>query len=230
MLSNLKTPEAILFDWDNTLADNWNLIINSLNATFVKYGLETWSREEADFKVNKSARDLFPEIFGDKSDEATKYFYDYFENNHLNELELFPETKLLIECLFETDIPLGIVSNKRGDLLRREVEHIQLKPFFKAIVGANDAPRDKPFRDPLDFTLNKMNISPMSENDIGKRVLWYVGDGHTDLEAANNAYFQPIIINTPRGTFDKTLVNNNENLYFFESLREFYLYCTKKSF
>ena len=82
-MDTLQKPEAVLFDWDNTLADNWGLIIKSLNSTFEKFGHEIWSEEEADLKINKSARDLFPEIFPENSAEAIKHFYDFFEKNHI---------------------------------------------------------------------------------------------------------------------------------------------------
>ena len=40
----LPPPRAILFDWDNTLADNWAAIHGAMNATLVAMGQAPWTR------------------------------------------------------------------------------------------------------------------------------------------------------------------------------------------
>jgi phosphoglycolate phosphatase-like HAD superfamily hydrolase len=39
-------PAAVVFDWDDTLIDNWGAIRNALNAAFVAMGHETWTLAE----------------------------------------------------------------------------------------------------------------------------------------------------------------------------------------
>ena len=122
------------------------------------------------------------------------------------------------------------MSNKRGDLLRKEVEHSQLSPFLQSVVGANDAEFDKPHRAPLDYALVEMGIDPVSKEGDKSRSLWYVGDSHTDLEAALHAGFIPVIIRTKRGTFDTNRIKSTSKVFFFDGLGEFYSYCTKNIF
>ena len=63
-------PRAILFDWDNTLVDNWLAISEALNATLVAMGHPTWSLTETKARVRNSLRDSFPAMFGERGDRT----------------------------------------------------------------------------------------------------------------------------------------------------------------
>jgi phosphoglycolate phosphatase len=41
----LTKPKAILFDWDNTLADTWPTIHQAMSETFAAMGQEPWSSD-----------------------------------------------------------------------------------------------------------------------------------------------------------------------------------------
>ena len=53
-------PKAIIFDWDDTLIDNWQAIHAALNLTLNKMGHERWSFEKTKSNVRRSMRDSFP--------------------------------------------------------------------------------------------------------------------------------------------------------------------------
>ena len=50
-------------------------------------------------------------------------------------------------------IYLGVVSNKTGDFLRREAERLGWTDLFGSMVGAGDAPLDKPACEPVRLAL-----------------------------------------------------------------------------
>ena len=52
-------PVALLFDWDNTLADTWPAIHHALAVTFRAMDREPWTFEETRARVRASARDSF---------------------------------------------------------------------------------------------------------------------------------------------------------------------------
>ena len=66
MLTSLKKPSAILFDWDNTLVNTWPLIHKAINVTFQEYGLEPWSLEKVKENAHESSREAFPKLFGER--------------------------------------------------------------------------------------------------------------------------------------------------------------------
>ena len=61
----LPAPKALLFDWDNTLVDTWSVIHHALAVTFEAFGRTPWTLEETRQRVRASARDAFPELFGE---------------------------------------------------------------------------------------------------------------------------------------------------------------------
>jgi phosphoglycolate phosphatase len=84
-------------------------------------------------------------------------------------------------------IYLGVVSNKRGDLLRREADHLGWTPHFGRLVGAGDAVRDKPDPAPVAMALRPAGIAPGRE-------VWFVGDTGIDMACARNAGCIPVLV------------------------------------
>ena len=54
--SPLRRPRAILFDWDNTLVDNWAVIHTALNAALTAMGHTPWTFADTKRRVRASAR------------------------------------------------------------------------------------------------------------------------------------------------------------------------------
>lgn len=176
----LPRPQAVLFDWDSTLVDNWGAITRALEHTFVAMGHAPWSEAEVRARAKKSLRDTFPTLFGERSDEATRLFYSGFEAVHLETVRGLEGTTELLERLAALGIPSAVVSNKNGAYLRREVAHLGWDRYFHRVVGATDAPRDKPAPDPVFMALDGTGI------EAGPDV-WFVGDSAVDLACAHAA-------------------------------------------
>ncbi len=183
----VKRPKAILFDWDNTLVDNWLAITDALNVTLIAMGQEPWTKEQALSRVRKSLRDSFPEMFGERWEEAAKIFYDRFEEAHLEMLRPKEGAGEMLAALKEQGFYLAVVSNKTGGYLRKECAHLDWNGYFSQIVGATDAKQDKPDPEPLRQALNGSGFS------LGEDV-WYVGDADIDLECAHNGACVPVLI------------------------------------
>ena len=188
---SLKVPSAIIFDWDNTLVDTWPVIHDSMNSTLKHLGHQTWSIEETRERVRKSLREAFPDLFGDKWEVAREIFYKRFKKIHLERLVALHGAEGLLKLLFAKKIYLGVVSNKSGDNLRREADHLGWSKYFEQIVGAMDAEKDKPAIEPVLMALEGSKIRPSSD-------VWFVGDTKIDMECAYNSGCLPILIrNSP---------------------------------
>lgn len=175
--SRLPAPRAILFDWDNTLVDSWGSIHHALKATFEHMGETPWTLEETRQRVRASARDAFPALFGARTEEATKVFYATYERDHTEKLSPLPGSAEMLETLAGDRLPLGVVSNKLGRLLRKEAAHLGWDSHFAGVVGAGDAARDKPALDPVELALSETGL------DLGPGI-WFVGDTDIDLRCA----------------------------------------------
>ena len=181
-------PRALLFDWDNTLVDTWPTIHHALNVTLAAMGAPAWSFEETKLRVRASARDSFPALFGARAQEAMEIYYGTFEASHLEQLrERDGAGALLRDLSAGGRYWLGVVSNKTGKILRREAEHLGWDAYFCRIVGATDAPRDKPAVEPVELALDGSGV-PRGD------AVWFVGDTDIDMLCAANADCVPVLL------------------------------------
>lgn len=185
-------PRAVLFDWDNTLVDNWASIQDALNTTLTAMDQPEWSLAEVRARVRASARESFPQLFGERADEATRIFYERFEAAHLDTLTSLPGADALLEALDRSGIYLAVVSNKHGPFLRREATQLRWDRWFTRLVGAGDAVQDKPSPAPVALALEGSGIMPGG-------AVWYVGDALIDIECARNAGCVAVLVGDGHG-------------------------------
>ena len=185
--SALSKPTAVLFDWDNTLVDTWPVIAACMNETLTRMGQAPWSDQEVRQRVGKSLRDTFPALFGDRWEEAGDIYLSTFKSVHLERLRVLDHAERAVQLVAAAGLPCALVSNKTGPHLRTEVTHLGWDKYFSAIVGATDAPKDKPAPDPVHMALEG------SQATAGPGV-WFVGDTPTDMHCARNAGCTAVLI------------------------------------
>ncbi|MDC0033883.1 HAD family hydrolase [Alphaproteobacteria bacterium] len=190
----LRVPQAVLFDWDNTLVDTWPVIHEAMNTTLAAMGQPIWHINETRARVRLALREAFPPMFGDRWEEAREIFYFRFREIHLNRLEVMPGAEDVLQTLAQRGVYLGVVSNKMGDHLRKEAVHLGWDKYFGQIVGATDAVRDKPAREPVEMAL-------LGSGAVAGPSVWFVGDTEIDMECGDNSGCIKILIRkeTPSG-------------------------------
>lgn len=180
-------PRAILFDWDNTLVDNWAVIAEAMNAVFAAFEMPAWTLAETKARTRASLRDGFPRLFGERAKEAGRIFTDHFAARHLESLTEMPGAGALLAGLARSGLYLAVVSNKRGRFLRLEAERLGWSGHFVRLVGAADAPADKPDPAPVEMALRGSGIARGTE-------VWFVGDADIDMACAINAGCLPVLL------------------------------------
>ena len=176
-MSEVKTlprPRAILFDWDNTLVDTWPCIGRATNMTLEAMGHQPWTEAEIRERVAGSLRDTFPQIYGDRWEQARDIFYKSFGDVHLEMLRTTAGAEDMLREIAGAGIYLGVVSNKTGRYLRAEANHLGWTGLFGRLIGAQDALRDKPAPDPIYLALEQ-------SGHIAGPEVWYVGDAPRDV-------------------------------------------------
>ena len=190
-------PKAILFDWDNTLANTWPVIHASLSDTMIAMGHEPWTLEKTKRDVHRSMRDSFPELFGDRWEEAGRIYQSSYRKHRAVKLEALPKAIEMLDML--RTIPglyVAVVSNKMGPALREEIAQLGWESYFAKAIGAQDASDDKPSAAPVLMALAGTNIT------LGKHV-WFIGDSITDMECAYNTGCHPIFYGSDDPKADK---------------------------
>jgi len=178
-------PSILLYDWDNTLVDGWAAITAALNAVFSSFEQPLWSVDDTRNRVRVSLRESFPVMFGARWEFARDLFYATLSQDHLRHVHPMPGAEAVLAA--GTGWPQGVVSNKAGAFLRREVTHLGWDKFFGPVIGAGDAEADKPDPAPLLLALQRLRHA------AGPSV-WYMGDTALDMQAARAAGLTAVLI------------------------------------
>lgn len=185
-----QKPDAVIFDWDDTIVDTWQVVRSAINATLAHFGHDAWTEDEARKRIGPPARVLFTGLFGeDKWQEADSVYIEAYKSNITAHIRLHDGARETLDMLKTAGIPMAVVSTKRGGLLRTEAAQLGLDGYFTNMVGAGDAPHDKPHADAVHFGLQNCGVKP------SKNVL-FVGDSVTDMITAENAGCTGILIET----------------------------------
>jgi phosphoglycolate phosphatase len=183
-----ERPRAVLFDWDNTLVNTMPLICAAINQTLTYFGHAPWSDDEIKRKTQLSAKDGLPGHFGDQWQEAMGVLRTFYQQSQdLGLLAPLEGALELLERLASLGIPMALVSNKDGDILRSEVAYLKWGAFFPVCVGSGDADKAKPDPDLAYLALKTLQIPPSSD-------IWFVGDSLVDWQCAEAAGCWPIPI------------------------------------
>jgi len=103
-------------------------------------------------------------------------------------MQPLPGSQAMLEGLAAEGIYLGVVSNKTGELLRREGEWLGWSRLFGGIIGAGDAEFDK-----ARAGAGIAGPGPGAASHPANR-LWFVGDTAIDMECALNSGCVPILL------------------------------------
>ncbi|MGD9535822.1 MAG: HAD family hydrolase [Alphaproteobacteria bacterium] len=180
-------PKAVVFDWDNTLVDSWQVIHEALRETLVAFGLKPWTIEQTKGWVRRSMREAFPGLFGANAEAAAARFYRAYRSLHLSNVRLMPETTALLDGLARRGAYLAVLSSKNGDLLRAEAEHLGVADYFARLGGATDTPEDKPSPLAMAHVLEPGRLA-------GGPDVWYVGDTGIDVVCARRAGCVSVVV------------------------------------
>jgi phosphoglycolate phosphatase len=180
LLVGRTLPQAVIFDWDSTLVDNWDTITLAMNAALRNAGKAEWTRDRMIANSRLSARNSFPEIFGEDWEEANEIFHSYYTKHHLRSLKTLAGAAELLEIFSTHGIRQAICSNKKGATVRQEVKHLGWARHFISVVGAQDTEKDKPDPAPVRLILQSGHMQSGPH-------IWFVGDMPTDMQCAIRA-------------------------------------------
>lgn len=177
----ISKPEAILFDWDDTLIHSLDIIHRSLATTFTKMGLRPYSKSETKYRVHRSMREEFPELFGKRWQEAADIYLGEIKKNKSSVMPIEGAEQILEHLKKFDELYVAVVSNKSSEMLNKEIDELGWRHYFSNIVGAGDAELDKPSPYPVKLALTGSDL------EINKNHMWFIGDSITDMECAHNS-------------------------------------------
>jgi phosphoglycolate phosphatase len=201
----VESIRAILFDFDYTLADSSQGVIDCIGYALRELGLPPVSDEAACSTIGLSLGDTLIALAGPQaasvSEAFARLFVERADRVMADQTVLLPRVGETLALLQGQGLDLGIVSTKYRyrieGILRREG---LLEPFA-AIVGGEDVARHKPDPESLQLAMAKL--------DVGPEGVLYVGDSVTDARAARRAGVSFVAVlsgTTPREAFQRYAV------------------------
>ena len=173
-------PQTVLFDWDGTLVDSYGFLNDAHSHVLTELGFAPFRQDEFKQYFGKPREILYRTIYKDWSEEA-KTLFEQYVNQNTDKLKFMQDADSVLKLLHDRNVTLGIVSNKKGSIVRREIENFGWESFFTVVVAAGEAASDKPSGAPLLLAMSRTGHTGTQAS------VWYVGDTEIDMKSAQEA-------------------------------------------
>ena len=201
-MSELKPPvQAIIFDFDYTLADSSEGVIECVNFSLDTLGLPLAAAAEIRQTIGLPLPDTLAMLVGREyvryTDEFTRLFVARADEVMTDRTELFDVVSETVAALQKLGIRLGIVTLKYRYRIESVLRREQLTDAFEVIIGFEDVSEQKPNPTGLLTAMERLNCV--------RQNCFYVGDSVTDAKTAQQADINFIAVLsgvTPRTAFD----------------------------
>ena len=179
--------DTVLFDFDGTIMDTNDVIIESWQTTFRQL-----RGREADVDVllrtfgeplEGTMKNFFPDVPLEKALEIYRgYQRDYF----LSSIHLFPGIRKMLDELLQRQVKMALVTSRLKHTTMQAMERFDMEKYFSYVITADDVNRHKP--DPLcaNLALEALGADPAQAIMLG--------DSSLDIMCARNAGVRPVLV------------------------------------
>ena len=177
----------IIFDFDGTLVNTNDIIVDSWNATFEHYLGHTIPEKEilatfGEILVHTVAE----KIPGVDVIEARDFYRDYQNNHCRGKIYVFDGIMELLTVLRERGYKTGVATSRTTDTFRAYMNELGLDRYVDEIVAMEDVTKHKPDPESINKILEKFGAEP--EEAI------MLGDTKFDIGCANNAGVDSVLV------------------------------------
>ncbi|HEV2862385.1 MAG TPA: HAD-IA family hydrolase [Pyrinomonadaceae bacterium] len=200
-MTKMGATRAVIFDFDYTLADSSEGIVECINYALAEMGLACAERDAACRTIGLHLNDTFIKLAGQgqaaRCDEFRRLFGRRADEVMTPRTVVYETAPPVLKELRERGLKLGIVSTKFRFRIEEILRRDELLDSFDVILGGEDVERHKPHPEGLYKALERIACPPAS--------VLYVGDSLADAEVAQRAAvpFAAVLSGvTPREEFD----------------------------
>ncbi len=175
--------KAVFFDFDYTLGDSTDGIVQCVNYALGRLGLEIKSVAEIRKTIGLSLKDTYRALTLRQSEEEAVRFSDYFKEKAdfvmVENTVLFQGVKEFLQALRQDGYQIGIVTTKFRFRIVQILEKFDAVDLVDLIVGGEDVKCEKPSPEGLLWAIGRFGLA--------KEEVLYVGDSLVDAKTAKNA-------------------------------------------
>lgn len=182
--AQLAKTQGIIFDFDYTLGDSTEGIVESSNYALKRLRLPEASSETIKKTIGHTLADSYAMITGASPDEEAARQYEMYFKEHADQVmtaktHLYPDTLEVLRQLRSQGFQIGVVTTKYHHRIVGIFEKYQALDLLDAIVGGDDVHVAKPSPEGLLAILERMSVP--------REAAIYVGDSYVDALTAQNA-------------------------------------------
>jgi phosphoglycolate phosphatase len=169
---------AVLFDLDGTLIDQFRVIYRCYTHALHKLGLEPVTYEQVRAAVGGSIMITFGKLIPQEYVEpAVEHFREKFDQIWHEDTEILPGAEWLLKSLHERGLHLCVFTNKEGGRSRNILRHLGMDVWLDGIYGTLDTPWRKPQPEFTRHVLDQLHSNAAHA--------CMVGDSPYDVDAAS---------------------------------------------
>ncbi|HSI66687.1 MAG TPA: pyrophosphatase PpaX [Planococcus sp. (in: firmicutes)] len=170
---------TLLFDFDGTLLDTNELIIQTFSTVLNDHFPGKFEREDILHFIGPSLDQTFRKIAPNKVEELTLQ-YRAFNNTMHDELVMeYDGVTETLRLLKARGLKMGIVSTKRKRTIEHGLNWMGAKDVFPVIISLDEVVNPKPDPEPIFLALNQLGATTDSA--------LMIGDNYHDIEGGKNA-------------------------------------------
>ena len=179
--------KAVLFDFDGTIMNTNDIIIQSWQHTFRTIEGKERPLEEITPSFGEPLSVTMKKFFPKRdTDEMVGTYRDYQRSVYAESVHMFPGIADVISTLKANDYLVAIVTSRLWESTTQGLYKFDIAHMFDAVVSAEDTTVHKPDPAPCLICLDKLGVKP--EEAI------FVGDSKFDVLCAKNAGVQSVLV------------------------------------
>jgi len=161
----------IIFDFDGTIADTNQGIINTFTRSFEELKLAVPSVAEMSATIGLPLRQAFgvlhPELDDAMLDTCFATYRRFFYEYELLAISLFPKVKETLEELHSRGVRMAIATSRGRNSLDIIMENVGINGYFEGVFTVESVTRHKPAPDLALLIIKELGLSPEETLVVG---------------------------------------------------------------
>jgi phosphoglycolate phosphatase len=175
--------KLIIFDFDGTLADSRDIVVECLTKTFEHFGDPVPDPERIaatiGMKLEDAALQLVPGLTPEQAAERADAYRNVFQLEGIARIKPMDGAEPVLEKLAAGGVRMALLSNRKDEVLKACVKQLGWERFFSFVGGMLDDGVTKPAS-----TFRRDMLA--SFTDVSGADVLMVGDSTADMMYANN--------------------------------------------
>lgn len=174
-----KKITTLLFDFDGTLIDTNELIIQTFQYVLDKYYPGEYGRGDILPFLGPTLHDTFNAINLERAEEMINDYRTWNITMHDELASEFDGVSQTLQELKDQGLKMAIVSTKRRDMVMKGLDLLGVTDLFDVVVGLDDVTNAKPDPEPIQLALERLGAK--------KEEALMIGDNYHDVVGGKNA-------------------------------------------